>query len=255
MKADFNNNNTERMSWLTLMNRNGYIITALVLTFLIMVLVISAVRQPLNWWEFVLGFLPLFGGLFFIMFIGFYQYWKGFNKSYGWRIYTIMRGNHYSSLLRLPWFFRVKQRRCFMFAPECALATENHINKLYRIGFGFMPFRYLGQWKPAHQKNSIGFGWRGNMLGVEIYTYTYIDGVRYTEFIGVVPPATPFYFDLDNVNGRVLYSVVPYLGDVSKAQSLRSEHVWCKKPYGYKLGFYYGGKVVADRNYQVWEKL
>jgi hypothetical protein len=256
MKTNFTNNNTERISWLTLMNRNGYIYTAIIATALITGILINTTKWHLNWWEFTLAFVPPFGALVLVTWLGFYQYWKTFNKSYGWKIHTIMKGQHYSQFFRLPWFFKTKQSRVFMFAPECALATGNHINKLYRIGFGFLPFKYENEdkWHPAHHYNSVGYGWRGNGIGVEIYTYTYENGIRKTDLIAVVPTATPFYFDLDNINGMVLYSIVPFLKDNNKPSDLASKHKWPATSYGFKLGFYFGGLPTADRNYQVWEK-
>lgn len=255
---DFKRHNTDRISWITLMNRNGYIISAIFIIVLAVAGIITGIEHELTFWEYFLFLSILGGALACFIWFGFYQYWKTFNKSYGWRIHTIMKGRHYSSFFRLPWFFKVKQSRIFMFAPECAEATNDDVNKLYRIGFGIFPFKPTTgakNWKPAHQFDSIGFGWRGNGIGVEILTYTYEKGVRKVELITVVPVAVPFHFDLTNINYKVLYSVNPVNPRIDfNPIDYRSTHQWPEKNFGLKCGFYFGGDEPADRNYQVWEK-
>lgn len=253
---DFKRNNTERISWITLMNRNGYFLTAVFFATFIVAIIVNQSKWHLNAWEFTLAMFPVIGGFACLIWFGFYQYWKQFNKSYGWKIHTIMKGKHYSSFFRLPWIFKARQSRIFMFAPECAQATNDDINKLYRIGFGIMPWRWNNThtFKPAHQWESIGFGWRGNGVGVEIFTYTYLNGIRQVKLIAIVPVGVPFIYDLTNINHFVLYSIIPLGNEGYAPVDYRSTHDWPKKNYGLNCGFYFGGDAPADQNYQVWEK-
>lgn len=254
---DFRRNNTDRISWITLMNRNGYIITGIFIVALTVAGIISGIEYELTFWEHFLYLSILALALAGLIWFGFYQYWKTFNKSYGWKIHTVMKGKHYSSFFRLPWFNNVSKSRVFMFAPECAEATNDDVNKLYRIGFGILPFKPTTgakKMKPAHQFDSVGFGWRGNGICVEVLTYTYEKGVRKVETIGVVPVAVPFYFELGNIGNKVLYSVIPVGNEGTSPMDFKSDHNWPEKKYGLKCGFYFGGDLPADQNYQVWEK-
>lgn len=95
-----------------------------------------------------------------------------------WTIYTIDKGDHYSSRTRVKWPYKVSlcgNELTFkaLFSHGCDAIVEGNdredINKLYGINFGFD-----WHWRSVR----IGWKWNDNLKMIELYSYSYIKSVR-----------------------------------------------------------------------------
>jgi len=100
---------------------------------------------------------------------------------WGLKTYLIKKGKHYSGFRFIP-FFRLREITIiFKFTESCRYVSDNlqlteQINKLF--GFGAL-------W---HHRSSIRIGWRYSHKkdNIKLYTYKYIEGVRFEKHFDTV---------------------------------------------------------------------
>lgn len=147
-------------------------------------------------------------------------------------IFTIKKNKHYSDnwLYKLTHFFNFKKQQSFkvIFDESCLYSgKDDSVNKLFGLSFGW------------HHNNSIRFGWQSHYGKIRIYTYLYIDGIRYIRKIGEVGINEECCLTIDNhrfsfktkgtffsmegylspnkIKNKISYNLWPYFGGVNVA--------------------------------------
>jgi len=113
--------------------------------------------------------------------------------------------------------------------------NQGDINKLY--GFS--------DCTSQHQKNSARFGWRWLKNQLEILTYTYVDGVRYSKSFGAVPLNETLDYAIRIQGDKYVFT----LGTQSITMDRGCSDTGLIK---YMLWPYFGGDETAPHEITIW---
>lgn len=104
-------------------------------------------------------------------------------QRYGFELFLIRKGNHYSGILPSMWrfvFAKKTLRWSTIFAEGCDYRDRSggDINKLYGISYGL---------DPHYRSVRVGWRWNDNLRTIELFAYYYIKGKRkYSKLCDVV---------------------------------------------------------------------
>lgn len=141
---------------------------------------------------------------------------------------------NYHSNYRIPRILSNHKRLVYniSFTDSCRYDigdAQDQINKLFGIGYF-----------PYHRYNSVRFGWRYNKDKdvIDIFSYYYMDGLLYNDFICHVEFNKTFRYDIIIINDMHRLMVK----GIAKNVPLRPRKL------GYCLYPYFGGKVKAPHD-------
>lgn len=156
-----------------------------------------------------------------------------------YEVFTIKEGSH-SSGLKLEQLQSTVVRFSAIFDESAIYQTlsevnQHDINKL--IGFS--------DCNAHHHESSARFGWRWLDDQLEIHTYTYLNGERYSEYIGTIELNKAYDFTLSLGKERYRFEVSGYDPVEVKRESK------CNYGVYYKLFPYFGGNEVAPHDINI----
>jgi len=164
------------------------------------------------------------------------------------KIYTIKKGKH-SSGFHLGITFSKTLRFSAMFLDSCLYPIKDNddydINKL----FGFSTSYF-------HHKNSARIGWRCNDKNqIELFAYAYVNGKRFTTYLGVVDVNSDFECTIIDTEKEYLFNVE--VSDIVDNDIIKKEYnatINKKKDwffFHYLLYPYFGGNKTAPHTMKI----